>query len=114
MSDDIGKAHLVGVGPDDSELLTVKAKRLIENSDVIFHDSLVGDVVDIHNNVADWLGGTASSTVEEKIDPRRNESVREHRRGGDSHSREGSVVDTEHSDTDYGVAPDRHAEVFDS
>ncbi|WP_350355855.1 uroporphyrinogen-III C-methyltransferase [Natronomonas marina] len=76
--------------------------------------TVVGDVVDVHRNVADWLGGTASAAAEEKIEPRRNETLREHCRGEHTDSREGSVVDTEHSDTDYGVVTDRHAEVFDS
>lgn len=49
MSSDIGTVHLVGAGPGDAELLTVKAKRLVENADVIFHDSLVGD------GVLDWI-----------------------------------------------------------
>jgi len=37
-----GKVWLVGAGPSDSELLTIKAKRLIESADVIVYDSLVG------------------------------------------------------------------------
>jgi len=76
--------------------------------------TVVGDVFDVHKNVADWLGGTGSSAMEETIEPRRREALREHCRGEDTDSREGSVVDTGHSDTDYGVVPDRHAEVFDS
>lgn len=35
--------HIVGAGPGDPELLTVKAHRLIEQADVILHDSLVGE-----------------------------------------------------------------------
>lgn len=37
-----GTVHLVGSGPGDPELLTVKAKRLIEESDVVLHDKLPG------------------------------------------------------------------------
>lgn len=37
--------HLVGAGPGDVELLTVKAARLIADADVIVHDALVDDAV---------------------------------------------------------------------
>jgi len=40
-----GTVWLVGAGPGDPELLTMKAMRLIERADVIFYDALVGDGV---------------------------------------------------------------------
>ncbi len=40
-----GRVYVVGAGPGDPELMTVKARRLLQEADVVLHDSLVGDEV---------------------------------------------------------------------
>lgn len=40
-----GKVFIVGAGPGDPELMTVKAVRVVRNADVVLHDSLVGEEI---------------------------------------------------------------------
>jgi uroporphyrin-III C-methyltransferase len=66
-----GKVYLVGAGPGDPELLTLKALRLLRFADVVLHDELVGTEIlghvsaDAHiQNVGKRAGKTSTPQQE--------------------------------------------------
>jgi len=61
-----GTVYLVGAGPGDPDLLTVKARRLLDEADVVLHDSLVGDGV-----VESIPDGTRTENVGKRADGER-------------------------------------------
>lgn len=88
-----GTVSLVGSGPGDPGLLTVKAKRLLETADVVLHDKLPGPEIiemlpeDRREDVGKRAGGERTSQSE--INERLVELAREGKRvvrlkGGDS------------------------------
>ncbi|MDQ2050369.1 uroporphyrinogen-III C-methyltransferase [Natronolimnohabitans sp. A-GB9] len=88
-----GTVYLVGSGPGDPDLLTVKAKRLLEAADVVLHDKLPGpEIIESlpegrREDVGKRAGGERTPQVE--INERLVELAQENKsvvrlKGGDS------------------------------
>ncbi|MFC7073800.1 uroporphyrinogen-III C-methyltransferase [Halovenus rubra] len=84
MSAITGTVYLVGAGPGDPELLTVKAKRLLGAADLVLHDSLVGDAIvsSLSETVTEHVGKRPNGerTPQSEINAR---MVRQARAGND-------------------------------
>ena len=67
-----GRVDLVGAGPGDPELLTLKARRLLDRADVVIHDRLVPQpILDLARREAEIIGvgkeGFGPSTPQDEI-----------------------------------------------
>ncbi|MFC7141260.1 uroporphyrinogen-III C-methyltransferase [Halosimplex aquaticum] len=70
-----GTVYLVGSGPGDPDLLTVKARRLLDEADVVLHDKLPGpEIIDLipeerREDVGKRAGGerTPQSAINERL-----------------------------------------------
>ena len=67
-----GKAYIIGAGPGDFELLTLKAKRIIENADCIVYDRLISeDILKLPKKDAELIylgkGNTEGGLIQDEI-----------------------------------------------
>ena len=67
-----GKAYIIGAGPGDFELLTLKAKRIIENADCIIYDRLISeDILKLAKKDAELIylgkGNTEGGLIQDEI-----------------------------------------------
>ena len=67
-----GKAYIIGAGPGDFELLTIKAKRIIEDSDCIVYDRLISeDILRLAKKDAELIylgkGNTEGGLIQDEI-----------------------------------------------
>ncbi len=66
-----GKVYLVGAGPGNPELLTLKAARLLERADVVLYDRLVGE------EILEFIGVSAQQVYVGKKCDRKGFSIQE-------------------------------------
>jgi uroporphyrin-III C-methyltransferase len=87
-----GTVFLVGSGPGDPELMTVKARQLIREADVVLHDKLPGPAIldlipeDVREDVGKRAGGDRTSqeyTNQRMVDLARDGQTVVRLKGGD-------------------------------
>jgi len=81
MYTDEGKVYIVGAGPGDPELMTLKARRVIDSADVVMYDSLVGTgILETLPGEAEVVGvgknPNGERTTQDEINKRMVEEVR--------------------------------------
>ena len=52
-----GKAYIIGTGPGDEELLTVKAVKVLKKCTAVLYDRLVS------NNILNYLNGSPTNII---------------------------------------------------
>lgn len=75
----MGKVYLVGAGPGDRDLLTVKAARILRQADVVIYDRLVSaEVLAMANPDAKFIFAGKEKGEQERVQTRIHELLLEH------------------------------------
>ena len=78
-----GKVYLVGAGPGDPELLTLKAQRVLREADVVIYDRLVSpEILAMANPEARLIYAGKEQGQQEQIQREIDSLMREHARAG--------------------------------
>jgi uroporphyrin-III C-methyltransferase len=81
----MAKVHIVGAGPGDPELLTVKACRVLAQADIVFYDRLVSaDVLAAANPAAEFVYAGKDHGDQEVVQPWIHDRLLEYARSGKS------------------------------
>ena len=66
-----GRVYLVGAGPGDPDLLTVKALRILQNARIVAYDELVGPAMSFREPHEDGQIDAAERGCDERASARR-------------------------------------------
>jgi uroporphyrin-III C-methyltransferase len=80
----MGKVFLVGAGPGDPELLTIKALRILERAEVVVYDRLVSPEILALAPCAELIDGGKRQGEQERIQSEINRAMLHHARAGRS------------------------------